>query len=140
MKPRLFVLVLLVVILSATGCTRSRPQRAPTQTLDPQAGGMVLPTLAPPEPTPTAIPLPSELSIGQQVIAVGERPLRVQADAFGTAQVLEVYPPGAIFTVVEPSVAYDSYPVQNEGRTWYRLQAADGLVGWAVIDAIVANE
>jgi hypothetical protein len=131
---------LLLALLMSGACTRSRPQHAPDLALNPQAGGMVLPTPAPPEPTPTAASLATELSIGQMVVAVGERPLRLQADAHSDAPVLEVYPPGSKFTVVEPSVAYENYPVQNDGRNWYRLQASDGLVGWAVIDSILANE
>ena len=79
------------------------------------------------------------LTVGQTVAATGERPLRLQAAASSGSAVLDVYPPGSVFTVIEPSGIYTGYPVQVDGRTWYRLQAADGLVGWALIDEIRAE-
>jgi hypothetical protein len=53
--------------------------------------------------------------------------------------VLEEYPAGATFTVIEPSGVYTSYPIAVEGRSWYRLRAADGLVGWAIIEGVTAR-
>jgi hypothetical protein len=120
------------------GCSGgARPQRSPELALTPQAGGMVLPTTGPAQTADSGPDLaPAVLSVGQRVAATGERPLRLQAAASAGSAVLDVYPPGATFTVIEPSGSYTGYPVQVEGRTWYRLQASDGLVGWALIDEI----
>jgi hypothetical protein len=141
-----FVIVLLVLTLLLSSCGEAGPERSAGLALTPQAGGMVLPSPAP-LATSTATTVAPEyaaaetgvLAVGQAVVAVGEQPLRLQADARSNAPVLEVYPPGATFTVVEPSAAFTSYPVQVDDRLWYRLEAEDGLVGWAVIDAVVAQ-
>jgi hypothetical protein len=124
------------------GCSGgARPQRAPDLALTPQAGGMVLPAPQPAQMADGGPDLaPAVLSVGQTVAATGERPLRLQAAASAGAPVLDVYPPGAVFTVIEPSGSYTGYPVQVEGRTWYRLQASDGLVGWVLIDEITAQQ
>lgn len=79
------------------------------------------------------------LQVGQVVMAVGERPLRLYADAMRSSLVLEAYPAGATFTVIEPNSDYTAYPVAQDGDAWYRLQAADGLVGWAMIDTIIVK-
>jgi hypothetical protein len=79
------------------------------------------------------------LQVGQVVMAVGERPLRLHADAMRSSLVLEAYPAGATFTVIEPSGDYAGYPVEQSGEHWYRLQAEDGLVGWAMVDTIIAR-
>lgn len=102
---------------------------------------MVLPVERPVQAAPNEVgaEAPDQLQIGQMVVAVDAINLRLYADATTRAPVLEVYPAGALFTVVEPSGAYTTYPVQREARTWYRLQAADGLVGWALIDAVVVE-
>lgn len=98
---------------------------------------MVLPTTVAAQAADNRMPAtPAVLAVGQVVAATGERPLRLQAAASSGSAVLDVYPPGAIFTVIEPSGSYTGYPVQVEGRTWYRLKASDGLVGWALIDEI----
>jgi hypothetical protein len=141
-----FVIVLLILTLLLSACGDAGPERAAGLSWTPQAGGMILPSPAP-LATPTATTATPEnvaaetsvLAVGQTVVAVGEQPLRLQADARNDAPVLEVYPPGATFTVVEPSAAFTRYPVQVDERSWYRLEAADGLVGWAVIDAVVAQ-
>lgn len=123
------------------GCSGgARPQRAPDLVLTPRAGGMVLPDTALAPAAENALPVvPAVLTVGQAVAATGERPLRLQAAASSGSAVLDVYSPGATFTVIEPSGTYTGYPVQVDGRTWYRLQAADGLVGWALIDEITAQ-
>lgn len=132
-----------LVLLMVSGCWgETQPQRAPDLALTPQAGGMTLPTAIPAQPAASegleAEP-PAVLAVGQSVVATGERSLRLQASASSDSAVLDVYPPGATFIVIEPSGAYTGYPVQVEGRAWYRLQAADGLVGWAIIDEITAQ-
>jgi hypothetical protein len=140
----LSALIVFLVLLAA--CGDSAPERADDLALTPQAGGLVLPTALPPatlaptsQPASVALSGSDTLTVGQTVRAVGEQPLRLQADAHTGAPVLEVYPPGATFTVIEPSGDFTDYPVEVDNRSWYRLEAADGLVGWAVIDAIVAQ-
>ncbi|HMN28673.1 MAG TPA: SH3 domain-containing protein [Caldilineaceae bacterium] len=137
--------LLFALSLLLAACGDTEPQRADDLTLTPQAGGMVMPTAQPPATLPaTSAPAQAAsssglLAVGQVVRAVGERSLRLQADAHTAAPVLEVYPPGATFTVIEPSADFAAYPVEVDGRTWYRLEAEDGLVGWAVIDSIEAQ-
>ena len=145
MKTMRFALLcccgLLSLLLVACG-----DDETPTATVDeglltPRTGGLVLATETPARPTATqqpATPTPPVLAIGQTV-AVEERSLRLYADASGVAPVLEEYPAGATFTVIEPSGVYTGYPVAVEGRSWYRLRAADGLVGWAIIEGVTAR-
>jgi hypothetical protein len=143
---RFFVLLafflLGLVLFLVGGCSGgSRPQRSPELVLTPRAGGMVLPASTPAQAANEGMTAgtPVGLTVGQAVAATGERPLRLQAAASSGSAVLDVYPPGAVFTVIEPSGIYTGYPVQVEGRAWYRLQASDGLVGWALIDEITAE-
>ncbi len=77
------------------------------------------------------------LAAGAEVAAVGK--VRLYADPDPAAQRLAQYPADARFVVVEPSGEYTAYPVENGGVGWYRLRAADGLVGWAMADAIRAQ-
>ena len=70
---------------------------------------------------------------GQTVVVRAGR-VQLHADADLDAMVLDSYAQGALFVIVEPSGDYESYPVERDGYRWYRLRAADGLVGWAVSD------
>jgi hypothetical protein len=137
------VLAALALLLMLAGCQSQRSQRPETLwgELQPRAGGMVLPQAAPVQPVageaglpPTAPPL---LQVGQEVAVVGADLFRLYADADPKAPVLNVYTAGDSFVIIEPSDAITTYPVIRDGRTWYRVRTADGLVGWALIDAVV---
>jgi hypothetical protein len=145
MKTMRFVLIcccgLLALLLVACGDDETPPATVDEGSLTPRTGGLVLAAETPPPPTatqPPNTPTPVVLSIGQTV-AAEERSLRLYAAASGLAPVLEEYPAGATFTVIEPSGVYTGYPVAVEGRSWYRLRAADGLVGWAIIEGVTAR-
>jgi hypothetical protein len=125
------------------GCGWWQPATPPIflPAMTPKAGGMVLPTAQPPltaDGTSTVVTQTSAiLQPGQLVVAVNPEGLTLQADASVAAPSMERYRTGTAFTVLEPNGDYNSYPVQKEGHTWYRFQASDGLVGWAMIEAIV---
>lgn len=132
---------LLALLLVACGDDETPAANVDEGSLTPRTGGLVLATQTPAQPTATqqsASPTPPVLAIGQTV-AVDERSLRLYADASAAAPVLEEYPAGATFTVIEPSGVYTGYPVAVQGRSWYRLRAADGLVGWAIIEGVTAR-
>jgi SH3-like domain-containing protein len=46
--------------------------------------------------------------------------------------VLDTYGPGTLLGVLEPTGDHPGYPVLNEGQTWVRVRAVDGLVGWVM--------
>jgi len=109
----------------------------------PVAGGMAV---APATPAPAALTgktaavqpaKPTGLQPGQMVAASGESGVRLYADPNLAAAIMDVYAAGALFTIVEPSDAYAAYPIEKDNRQWYRLRAADGLVGWAHADSFV---
>jgi hypothetical protein len=141
-KPSLLMGLLILFCLSGCRWSSNPSRQTPWGELHPRVGGMVLPVATPALPagadasvtTPTML----LLQVGQTVTATGNADLGLYADASTSAPVMEVYPAGARFTVIEPSGTYTIYPVQHEERTWVRLQAADGLVGWTLIDGIVA--
>jgi hypothetical protein len=112
--------------------------------LTPKAGGMILPTALPAQPAdPGTINDSSRaaaLQVGQLVAVVSPLGLKLYSDATAASEVRGLYPPGATLTVLEPSGAYTIYPVRSDNHDWYRFQAADGLVGWAMIEAIVPTE
>ena len=56
----------------------------------------------------------------------------VYADAEPTAPRFGEYPAGTVLTVVEAGGDFPGYPVEVDGRRWYRVRAPDGLVGWVV--------
>lgn len=129
-------LLFVTIVALPIGCGRGDgavPAVAPDVTA--AAGGMALPA----QPvTTTAVltdalvaapALAVELLPGQQV-----RPLttavRLYVAASRDAPVMNQYAVEAIFTLLEPSGDYSAYPVEAEGERWYRVRAADGLVGW----------
>jgi hypothetical protein len=71
-----------------------------------------------------------------QVVTGREGSVRLYADATTSAPFLDSYGRATTFTVLEPSGEYDQYPVQQDERTWVRVRAADGLVGWAATDTL----
>jgi hypothetical protein len=102
---------------------------------------MVLPQPTPVQPAVSGAVLPPGpprlLQVGQEVVAVGAGLVRLYGGADPMAPVLNLYSAGDSFIVIEPSDIITFYPVVMEGRTWYRVQAVDGLVGWILVDAIV---
>lgn len=114
-------------LVNGCGADPSAPHRAIGLPLSPQVGGMVLPAANPAQPA-------AALEVGQTVAVVGDTPLRLMAGPSSAALVLEVYKADATLTVIEPSGVVTTYPISAEGRAWYRLQAEDGLVGWAPLD------
>jgi hypothetical protein len=101
---------------------------------------MVLPQPTPVQPAVSGAVLPPAaplLRVGQGVVAVGGDLFRLYADADPKAPVLNVYSAGDRFIVIEPSDVITAYPLVKDGRTWYRVQAADRLVGWLLVDAVV---
>jgi hypothetical protein len=91
---------------------------------------MVLPTtVADTAQAESATPTPA-LLIGDAVQVLPDQQLRLYTDATTDALVMNLYPAGERFTLLDASGDYAAYPVEQEGRRWYRLRAADGLVGW----------
>jgi cytoskeletal protein RodZ len=139
--------LLLTLALAACGGNDAENDLNP-QSLTPRTGGLTLatavspaqPTAAAATATPAAPNQPAvapRLDVGQNVVV--ETTLRLYATATTASPVLEEYPAGVAFTVIEPSGTYTSYPITVADRTWYRLQAEDGLVGWAIIDGVTAR-
>lgn len=130
------IVIALIIVVLVTACGGDdEPEATPTVAATPAAGGMVMPTAA---ATATLAPTPvPALLIGDTVQALPDQQVRLYTDAT-TSAVMGVYTPGERFTVLDPSGEYALYPVENEGRLWYRLRAADGLVGWGTADQIGA--
>ncbi|CAN5875325.1 hypothetical protein BH10CHL1_BH10CHL1_43770 [soil metagenome] len=78
---------------------------------------------------------PAGLQPGQTVAASSAGELRLYSDPSTTSPIRDVYATDALFTVLEPSGQYTEYPVLVNDQPWYRVRAADGLVGWAMQDA-----
>jgi len=164
-RPQSVIGLTMLLMLVVSACGRATARSGEWAVLTPRVGGMLLPTVtgkatpdvilaevnavaiatatAIPTPTPPPAPLPApaqaapSLQIGQTIVAVGANGMWLYAAAESSAPVIEVYPAGTTFTVVEPNNGFTSYPVLSNGRTFYRLQAADGLVGWGIIEAVV---
>ena len=138
------IALIIVVLVVACGGNNEEPEAPPASEATAAVSGMVMPTTAPSEaPTtasvPTAEPTVVEaLFIGDAVQSLPEQQVRLYNDATATAPVLSVYAPGSQFTVLDPSGDYAIYPVERDGRVWYRLRAPDGLVGWSAFDQLEA--
>lgn len=130
----------LIAVLGGCGGWQPSESTVLPDTMTPKAGGMILPTAQPALPADGLLSQTQTIAIlqpGQLVIAVNPEGLTLQADASTSAASMEHYRPGTAFTVLEPNGDYATYPVQQDSHTWYRFQASDGLVGWAMIEAIV---
>ncbi len=75
------------------------------------------------------------LEPGTEVQALGM--LRLYAAPEPTAATLDEYSAGATFTIIASPDDLGPYPVELNGVHWYRVRAADGLVGWVMADGIV---
>lgn len=137
--------IALIIVVVVAACGGDAPETATPPGLDttPAAGGMVMPTTAATgeapsaAAAPTAVPTVVEaLFIGDAVQTLPAQQVRLYSDATATALVMSVYAPGARFTVLDPSGDYAIYPVERDGRIWYRLRAPDGLIGWGAVDQL----
>ncbi len=137
---------LLICVTLLVACAGNAPAQINLeQTQQATIGGMALPesiASAPLAGTVTESSPPARyLAIGDVITPVGEQPLQLYALAEESAPVLASYDAGSALTIVEPTGVYRRYPVLVEGRMWYRVQAPDGLLGWALIDGVqVSNE
>lgn len=89
----------------------------------------------------TAQPTAEEISLlmaGTGVRARGM--LRIYAAPEPVAPTLAEYAAGDLLTVVEPPGDIATYPVELNGVLWYRVRAADGLVGWVMADGIELSD
>ncbi len=80
------------------------------------------------EGTPEATVAAPVLDAGALITAGGT--VDVYADADPTAPRFGEYPAGTVLAVVEAGGDFGGYPVEVDGRRWYRVRAPDGLVGW----------
>ncbi len=114
----------------------------PTPTLT-----VVLPSPSPtslpavlPSPTPT-VPAPPEarFEVGDRVAIgnTGAQGVRLRAGAGLGFLTQGIYYDGDTFIVMPNSEAQGVYPVVVDDYTWWRLRAADGLIGWTVEEFLV---
>lgn len=135
--PIVVLVLLFVVVALVVGVRTLGPGEAggtPEVQLTPVVGGMAITT---PGPSPTPTPSPTPALAPERPALAAEGGLRLYADASFEAVLLDRYPAGARFTVLEPSGDYDDFPVAREGSLWVRVRAADGLVGWTTVDRLV---
>ncbi len=142
-RLRIHALFFVAIVLALAGCGGSdAAETATAPVVTAAAGGMALPpaTLTATQTvdvTATVTATVAALLPGQQV-----RPLttavRLYVDASRQAPVMNQYALEAIFTLLEPSGDYAGYPVEAEGERWYRVRAADGLVGWTPAEMLAA--
>ncbi len=136
LKDLRLVACLLGCALSLIACGGTTPAQATLeQTQQAMIGGMELPAIRAESATTASVPA-RYLAVGDVITPVGEQPLYLYALAEESAPVLASYDAGSALTIVEPTGVYRHYPVLVEGRMWYRVQAPDGLLGWALIDGV----
>ena len=110
-------------------------ETAPTVTPLPSVATPAAPTSTPRAVSPLHVP-----AVAPVVVAPGDglrgeaNGVRLYADADPNAAVLEAAAVLAGLTVVEPSGDFEDYPILRFGHNWARVRAADGLVGWVIID------
>lgn len=113
------------------------PPATPTPTAT-----ILLPT-AQPTVTPVVIPTPTagatatpqpQFTVGERVAIsnTGSQGVRVRAGAGLTFLTQGIYYDGDPFFIMPGSDPGSPYPVESDGYTWWRLRAADGLIGWTV--------
>lgn len=109
------------------------PSPTPTATVllptaEPTVTPVVIPTATqPPPPTPEAA-----FSVGERVVIANTGPqgVRLRAGAGLDFLTQGIYYDGDPFFVMPGSEPDAGYPVANDGYTWWRLRATDGLIGW----------
>jgi hypothetical protein len=111
------------------------PSPTPTVTValptaEPTVTPVVIPTATPPPPPPPE----AEFSIGERVVisSTGPQGVRLRAGAGLDFLTQGIYYDSDPFFVMPGSDPDADYPVANDGYTWWRLRAADGLIGWTV--------
>jgi|GEM_PF-3854503 len=97
--------------------------------------------LQPQNQVPTPL-FTGDFQAGQIVEAIGieDGGVFFCADASAHSVIMNEYQSGDRFTIVPASGEYKASPVENDGMTWYRLVAPDGLVGWMAADTFRAVE
>lgn len=136
-------LMLLLLAFVAFGNTRGR---STSTDIAPIAGAVAMPT---PTKVVASPAVPTAVDVQEFLLQPGRRVAAISPDGSGTriygdsrlnALVLDVYQDGAAFEIMEPGTDVTAYPVENDGRTWYRVRASDGLVGWVIVDRLVPLE
>ncbi|MFZ2358402.1 MAG: SH3 domain-containing protein [Anaerolineae bacterium] len=109
------------------------PTPTPTATVTlPTAQPTVTPVVIP-TPTAPGTPTPqAEFSIGERVVIASTGPsgVRLRAGAGLDFLTQGIYNDGDPFFVMPGSDPDMAYPVESDGYTWWRVRAADGLIGW----------
>ena len=139
-RLKIHALLFVTIVLVLAGCGRGESaETAVVPDVTAAAGGMALPAVTLTSTVATEGGVTTTLTTTAEAVpqvTPGQmlRPLttavRLYVDASRQAQVMNQYAVEAIFTVLEPSGDYSSYPVEAEGEQWYRVRADDGLVGW----------
>lgn len=141
----LFLLLVGLLVLAAVAFLLLGPPLPaavePTPTATPTAT-VALPTAVPtvtpvviPTPTAPGAPTPeTEFSIGERVVIASTGPsgVRLRAGAGLDFLTQGIYNDGDPFFVMPGSDPESDYPVENDGYMWWRVRAADGLIGWTV--------
>jgi hypothetical protein len=117
------------------------PTATPTATVvlptpQPTVTPVVIPTATPPSaPTPEAA-----FAVGDRVMisSTGPQGVRLRAGAGLDFLTQGIYYDGDPFFVMPGSEPDSAYPVESDGYTWWRLRAADGLIGWTVEEFLAA--
>lgn len=127
-----------------------------TPTATPRLQATPIPTVTPTAMMPYAVATPASGRFGvSPVVGATEAPglesvapgdvlvaeahtLILHVDAGELALVMEAYPAGSSFEVLEPASEVATYPVVVDGREWVRVRAVDGLVGWLLLDMVRA--
>lgn len=109
------------------------PTNTPTATVAlPTAQPTVTPVIIP-SPTPTATPGPqAAFAVGERVIIANTGPsgVRIRAGAGLDFITQGIYNDGDPFFIMPGSDPEAAYPAASDGYVWWRVRAADGLIGW----------
>ena len=130
-----------LVGLAIVGCNTAPADVVVESGVTALAGPAQAPSDAMAQKAGTAQPTAEEISLlmaGTDVRARGM--LRIYAAPEPAAATLAEYVAGDLLTVVEPPGDIASYPVELNGVLWYRVRAADGLVGWVMADGIELSD
>lgn len=139
------ILLLVLLLLGYMNSNGSGTQASAGAEMTAQSGAVRMPTAT---PTPAIVDLQGTEQ-GAAVLLPGRRVASISPDGRGTrvyavpsrsGLVMDLYRDGAAFVVLDPAARAESYPVEAEGFTWYRVRASDGLVGWVVVDRLVPLE